>query len=309
MATQTAAQMRRLTAVALGVLREVKGAYAPRLEQCDPFKSVGYFKKCILEFDEAQTIAGLEIVTNVPRECIQRIWFEYTDGSEFSGFYPEFLVASDAYDGKWSEEAVVAAEEISGQTRIFIDFAKEEHRTTDGIRRGELVVLPGEKIRMVVLTAGKGEFYPETLEMYANKRVLPAQPDRYFVPRIWHGEISQTVAGEQTHNFPLKGANHRIWRMWLKTSNLQSFEILRDRKKVTWGYIDDIKSNLRRQSGKQMPDGWVVIDFVNHGFATEGAFVPVCLESLQIKLRTAAAEEIPVYFEYVTQNKEIPTGE
>ncbi|WP_375752711.1 major capsid protein P2 [Vibrio sp. HN007] len=293
------------SAAAAAVLKAVKGPYAPRIEQCDPFKTVGYNQKATLEFDVARTVQGLEFVSNLSVARISRISMEYQDGSEFFFTDPSFLIARDAYDKKINADA---ADSGVNYSRIYLDFADEQLRTTDGIRRGELAILPGEIIRVKVHIGAKQSGDPDAIELYANMTTTAAQADRYFVPRLSDVILSQTVTGEQTHKFPLMGINHRIRRMWLKTSKLTDFEIIRDRTKVMWGKVADIKAMVKRQTGKEAPAGWVCIDFISHGFASESAFIPVANESLQLKLKTTAAEEIPVYFEYITQNKEVPTG-
>jgi len=293
------------SAVAAAVIKAVKGAYAPRFVQCDPYKAVNYNQKAVLEFETARTLSGIEFVTNLPVARISRISLEYQDGSEFSFMSPAFLVARDSYNGLKNTDAAVDGVDL---TRLYLDFADEQLRTTDGIRRGELVVLPGEVVRVKVLLGAKQAGDPDNIILYSNMRESAGQSDRYFVPRLNEVILSQTIGGEQSHKFPLMGMNHRIRRIWFKTDKIEYFEIIRDRMKITWGEVVDYTAMIERQTGKTIPAGWFCIDFITHGFASESSFVPVANESLHLKLRTSAAVEIPVTFEYITQNKEVPVA-
>ncbi len=286
------------------VLTQIKGLYAPRYNTCDPLSAVNYGQVATLELSNATTLQTLEFVTNLKASRITRIAFEYSDGSEFSTTTPEFLQARDKYLGLKIYDVASGA----AQTRIFIDFADETLRTTSGIRRGELAVGVGEIIRVKLHIAPKVAGDPDQISLSANMRQTAMQADRFFVSRLNNPMISHTVTGEQTHKFPLQGSKHRIRRMWLKSDSIEYFEILRDRMKVMDATVSDYHIMLERQTGRTVPAGWVCIDFIAHGFASESAFVPVANESLQLKLRTTKAEEIPVIFEYLTQTKDIPTG-
>lgn len=284
-------------------LRKIKGLFAPRYNTCEPFSTVNFGQVATLELKEASTIQTLEIVTNVKASRISRISFEYQDGSEFSTTTPAFLQARDSY----LKNKIYDVANGDEQTRLYIDFADETLRTTDGIRRGELVVGMGEIIRVKLHIGQRVNGDPEVLQLSANLRQTSAQSGRFFVSRLSTPTVNHTVIGEQTHKFPLMGQNHRIRRMWLHTGAVEYFEILRDRVKVIDGTVKDYHTMLERMTRRTVPDGWVCIDFIAHGFASESAFVPVANESLQLKLRTNADETIPVVFEYLTQVNQIPT--
>lgn len=286
------------------LLRQIKGNYAPRFIKCDPFKTVHYGKVAVLELEEAAVYSNIELVTNLPYDRIERISLEYQDGSEFSTVTPKFLKARDQYNKRTVKDC---ADDGVEQSRLYLEFADERMRTTDGIRRGELVVLPGETIRVKVHLATKAVDDPDVPELYANAWKQDPQIDRYFVKRDSEQILSQTITGEQTHKFPLMGINHRIRRMWLETDKITYFAIIKDRKIVFEGDVADYVANLERETDKTVPQGWLPIDFIYHGFASESSFIPTALQSLQLKLRSTAAQEIPIYFEYLTQNKEIPT--
>lgn len=297
-------------AIAAAVLAAVKGTYNPRFIKLDAAKSLGYGRDNVFELSQAATYQGIEFVTDLPMARIERITIEYQDGSEFYTVVPALLKARDEYLGK---KVFDAADAGTSKTRVYLDFADDDLRTTDGIRRGEMVVLPGEVVRIKVRLASRvvdaqtpENSDPETPILYANANETAAQADRYFVPRISQMIVSHTVAGEQKHKFPLMGMNHRIRRMWLQTNKLTDFELYRDRVKIMFGNVEDMQAQVERHYGRKVPAGWVCIDFIAHGFASESAFVPVANESLQLGLTLTAAQEIPVYFEYITQNKEIP---
>jgi len=295
---------------AAAVLSAVKGVYNPRMVELDPPKSIGYGRDVIFELTEARAYQHIEFVTDLPWERIERITMEYQDGSEFYIVEPAQLKARDTYLKKKIFDTKDNGALLS---RLFLDFADNTMRTTDGIRRGELVILPGETVRIKLRLAARfvdqatpANSDPEMPVMYANAFETAPQADRFFVPRVDKQIISHTVTGEQKHKFPLQGMNHRIRRMWLQTNAVTDFEIIRDRTPVMFGSVMDMHEVIEREYDRKVPDGWVCFDFVAHGFASESAFVPVSKESLQLSLTTTAAAEIPVFFEYIVQNKEIP---
>ncbi len=314
--TQQAVNAMRLSQSAAAVLRTIKGSYSTRLTEAEPFKSVGFNQTAILELNESKTIQAIEIVGNFEMNQIESISFEYQDGSEFSVLKPDMIRARCEFHGNYYED-VNAAVEVAPSCRFWIDFADTSYRTTDAIRRGELVVLPGETIRMKVrmkskLTIGdEGEYAsPDYLEIKANIIESPAQVDRYFVNRFSEMILDHNVSGEQTHKFPLMGIPHRIRRMYIMESDIEYLEIIRDRVKVLWGMKDAIISSQIRE-WKNPKSGEVqnilVIDFTQNGYATESAFVPVANESLQLKLRKTNAGPVRIVFEYITQMKDVPT--
>ncbi len=297
---------------ASAILSAVKGVYNPRMVELDPPKSIGYARDVIFELSEARTYQHIELVTDLPWQRIERITIEYQDGSEFYITEPALLKARDNYLGKKIFDTYGGGALLS---RLFLDFADNKLRTTDGIRRGELVILAGETVRIKVRLASRfidaenaENSDPEMPIFYANAFETAPQADRFFVPRVDKQIISHTVEGEQKHKFPLQGMNHRIRRMWLQTDKLTDFQIIRDRTPVMFASVLDMHEVIEREHGRKVPDGWVCIDFIAHGFASESAFIPVSKESLQLSLTMTAAAEIPVFFEYIVQNKEIPVG-
>jgi hypothetical protein len=321
--TQQAVNAMRLSQSAAAVLRMIKGSFSPRLTKAHPFKSVGFGQTAILELDESKTIQHIEVVTNLPFSMIESISFEYQDGSEFSVIKPDVIKARGDFIRRYYEESLGRyRDEVNYQTvtRFTLDFADTSYETTDAIRRGELVVLPGETIRMKVRVKPFVDelSVPDVIELSANFMESPAQADRYFVNRFSEMIIDQNVAGEQTHKFPLMGIPHRIRRMYIINANdldIEYLEIIRDRVKVYWGDVSDITysqlyDNKGPWPGAMVEEGGarpLVIDFTQNGYATESAFVPVANESLQLKLRTGSAGPVRIAFEYITQVKDVPT--
>jgi hypothetical protein len=319
--TQQQANAMRLSQAAAAVLRTIKGSYSTRLTQADPFKTVGWGQTAILEIDQSKTIQQINVETNLPFDSIESISFEYQDGSEFSVIKPDTIRARARFFGKYFASYLgdyTNEAKIPTRTAFTIDFADTIYNTTDAIRRGELVVLPGETIRMKVRVKSKSEMHyePDAIELRANFLESPAQVDRYFVTRFSEMVINHNVAGEQTHKFPLMGISHRIRRMFIMNANtldLEYLEIIRDRVKILYGTVADIQyqQNYANHSpenlGAEGAMGCLTIDFTENGYGTESAFIPVANESLQLKLRTKKAGPVRIAFEYVTQLKEVPT--
>ncbi|MFC1508030.1 major capsid protein P2 [Pseudomonadota bacterium] len=147
------------------VMQAIKGLYNPMPLVLDPFKVVGYGKPAVLELGENVTYASLEIITNLPADRISRISL-MKGGREFSGWPATLFHVRDRYLKNTVDNT---------QTRIFLDFADENLRTTTSIRRGELVIGNGEKFTLKLQIESKQEGDPEQIELECHARELPAQ--------------------------------------------------------------------------------------------------------------------------------------
>ncbi|TCT60145.1 major capsid protein P2 [Vibrio crassostreae] len=283
------------------ILAMVKGAYIPTPMILDPLKGVGYSQDAFLTFDEQRTFASLEVVTNLPRGRIERITME-KGGREFINWPVEVLEKRDGYLGNPTD--------VDGQTRFYLDFADETLRTQQGIRRGELVMLAGEQFKLKIRIASKQTGDPSVIEMMVRARELPAQQDRFFLPRLEELIIDQTVAGEQRHKFPMMGADLRIRRIFLQSDNddIDSLTLKRDGNILLETDTDDYNSDLERYYAMTPQDGYQALDFIAHGFAAESSFVPVANQSLQLFINKKTAGTIRVYVEYLVHEKQVPTS-
>ena len=281
------------------MLALVKGAYAPTPVILNPLKGVDYSQDAFLTFDEQRTFASFEIITNLPRGRIERISMEQ-GGREFINWPTSVLNMRDKYLGYPVDGG--------GKTRFYLDFADDTLRTQQGIRRGELIMLPGEQFKLKIRISAKVKGDPDVIEMFVRARELPTQQARYFRPRLEELIIDQTVAGEQRHKFPLMGADLRIRRLWLhnERNDITKLVLKRDGNILLETATGDYNNDLIRYYQLNPQAKFQALDFIPHGWAAESAFVPIAEQSLQLIINKQTAGTIRAFIEYLVLEQSVP---
>lgn len=255
--------------------------FNPLPRELDPFTGVGWGQKAYLSLIVGPTYQSIELKSNAIK-AIRKISIT-RNGEEFIAATPAQLIAIEQEQKIYHED-----------NRLVIPFADFHMRTKAGVRETELVTLPGEVIYLYIEFGDPLDgINAPTLAARAYTTV--AQPARYFNPRLTSETWDHVNAGQITHSYKQRSANRFIRRMFLscEANDITRVEIYRDDKIQFQANAEDNASDLAKL-GKECPDGFFVIDFMQFGYGADGKFPTLANQSLDFKITKSTPGPITV---------------
>ncbi|WCE29966.1 major capsid protein P2 [Vibrio sp. SCSIO 43137] len=275
---------------------QAKGVYDVRQVDLPPFRNGNpYGKEAVLDITDLYTYSSICVKFDLPLKRLGRVSLE-RNGREVFGVPADFFRERDEY---LKNDTQIKGVDGATETRLTIDFADENLKTLLGIRRGELVMLDGERLTLKIKVNPRASGDPEIPSFSATARVSTAQAVRFDQIKFLHTSVTHSLVGLQKHDFPFAGMNNRIRRMFVTTENddIKKIAIRRDTAVEREISVEDLIYNQQRYGDKKPPAKGFWIDFVELGWANDTAFIPAALNSLKLELDKATTGEVEFYVE------------
>ncbi|WP_120511979.1 major capsid protein P2 [Photobacterium salinisoli] len=272
--------------------------FAPRPKELDPVEGVNWGNRCSLRIVSGPTYHDIELVTNITNPAdIERV--EVTlNGSPIISCSGEALEMMQLHRKNYVQDG-----------RYVISFGDATLRTKAGVRMSDLVTLPGEIWFVYIqLKETPSASAPTIPTIRARAHVLPAQSERFYMPRIkqltWHA----AAAGRTPFDYPERSPFINIRRIHMSdpTDSIDRVRVIRDN-------VEEL--NVRRADNdfdllvakKDPIPGWLSLNFIRYGFGAEGVLNTAARSQLQFELDKSAPGSIPVLIEFVEQVKPFPS--
>ncbi|MFM2476657.1 major capsid protein P2 [Celerinatantimonas sp. MCCC 1A17872] len=256
--------------------------FNPKTRELDPFNGVFYNAKASLQLISGPTYQEIELKCN----AVNRIRYisATLNGTEFIRATPAQLKALD-------EERKIYTED----NRVVIPFADFSLRTKIGVSGCELVTLPTDIIYLYVEFDEKQDNDPANLSLSARAKVTDAKQVRYFLPRLVTETWDHPAGGQINHSYKQGSAFRFVRRMFLScdANDITRVEIHRDDKIEFQLNQDDNAFDLARL-GKEVPDGFFPLDFLEYGFGADGKLPTLNQKSLDFKITKTSAGPVTV---------------
>ncbi|MGF1786464.1 major capsid protein P2 [Photobacterium swingsii] len=275
--------------------------FAPRPKELDPVEGVGWGNRATLRLVSGPTYHCIELVTDIldPKD-IERVEVSL-DGSPIYSISAETLVALQSHRKNYAEAG-----------RYIIPFGDATLRTKIGVRQTDLVTKQGE-IWFVYITLkakpaadAQGQpILPPSIR--ARAHVLPAQSERYYMPRLKEITWFASAAGRTTFDFAERSPAFNIKRIHFKDDSIQRVRVLRDSYEELNVTKVDNAFDLA-QAKKEQTQGWLSLDFIRYGFGADGMLNTAAHSQLGFELDKSQTGSIPVIIEAVEQVAPLPTA-
>ena len=276
--------------------------FAPRPKELDPVEGVGWGNRASLRLVSGPTYHNLELVTDVtdPKD-IERVEVSLNGSARYS-LSGETLVALQKHRKNYTQDG-----------RYIISFGDATLRTKIGVRQTDLVTLQGEiwfvYITLKAKTAQEiaDNNLPATPSIRARAHVLPAQAERYYMPKVYELTWFASAAGRTPFDFAERSPMMNLKRIHFKDNSIDRVRVLRD----TYEELNVNKADNAfdlAHSKKEQNIGWFSLDFIRYGFGADGMLNTAARNQLAFELEKSTTGSIPVVVEAVEQVKALPTG-
>ncbi|HDY7922097.1 TPA: hypothetical protein RQK49_002026 [Vibrio vulnificus] len=271
--------------------------FAPRAKELDPMEGVGWGQRANLRLVTGPTYHSIELVTNITNpEDIERIEIQL-NGRPIMSASGKTFVNIQKHKKTYNE-----------QGRYVIDFGESEYRTKIGVRQTDLVTLQGEIWFIYVqLKQTPSEGAPAVPSIRARAHVLPAQSERFYLPRIIELTWNAPAAGRIPFDFAERSPFLNLKRAHFMDASVERVRVLRDN-------IEEYNANKLDNAydlaacGQEQNAGWFSVDFTRYGFGADGMLNTAASQQLAFELEKSQAGAVPVVFEAVEQVKALPTA-
>ncbi|PSV47300.1 major capsid protein P2 [Photobacterium indicum] len=269
--------------------------FAPRPKELDPIEGVGWGNRASLRMVSGPTYHSIELVTDItdPKD-IERVEVSLNGSAKYS-ISGETLVALQAHRKNYAQEG-----------RYTISFGDATLRTKIGVRQTDLVTLAGE-IWFIHITLKAKDSSVKAPSMRARAHVLPAQAERYYMPRLYELTWFAAASGRTPFDFSERSAGLNLKRIHFKDDSIQRVRVIRDTYEEMNITKDDNAYDLA-QSKKEQTVGWFSLDFIRYGFGADGMLNTAARSQLCFELDKNAVGSIPVIVEAVEQVKPLPNA-
>lgn len=269
--------------------------FAPRPKELDPVEGVGWGNRASLRLVSGPTYHSIELVTNIhdPKD-IERVEVSL-NGSPKVSVSAETLVAIQSHRKNYAE-----------QGRYIISFGDATLRTKIGVRQTDLVTKQGE-IWFVYITLKSKAADTTPPSIRARAHVLPAQAERYYMPRLYELTWHAAASGRTTFDFAERSPFLNIKRIHFKDNSIDRVRVLRDSYEEMNVTKEDNAFDLAQAKKEQNPD-WFSLDFIRMGFGADAMLNTAAHSQLGFELDKSQVGSIPVIVEAVQQEKPLPTA-
>ncbi|MGF1836463.1 major capsid protein P2 [Photobacterium sanguinicancri] len=272
----------------------VSSKFAPKAKELDPVEGVGWGNRCSLRLPAGPTYHSIELVTDItdPKD-IERIEVVF-NGSPIYNISAETLIKVNKHRKSYAVDG-----------RYVIPFGDDSLRTKIGVRQSDLVTLPNEIWFIYISLKSKSATTPS---IRARAHVLPAQSDRYYLPRMYELSWFAAAAGRTPFDFAEKSPFIFLKRVHFKDDSVQRVRLLRDDLEEINVRKEDNAFDLA-SSGQEQNPKWFSLDFCRTGFGADGMLPTSATRQLQFELDKTETGSVPVIIESIEQVKLLPSGE
>lgn len=267
--------------------------FAPRPKELDPIEGVGWGQRASLRLVSGPTYHKIELVTDIADPAdIERVELTLNGNHVWS------------VSGQTLVDAQEHAKHFVEPGRYVLNFGDNKHRTKIGVRQGDLVTLPGEIWFVYIQLKAKAE--AATPMMRARAQVLPAQSERYYLPRFYELTWHAAATGRTPFDWAERNPFFNIKRIHFKDDSVERVRILRDRVEEFNASKVDNAYDLA-EADREQNAGFFTLDFTASGFGADGLFNTAAREQLQFELEKSAPGSVPVIVEALEQVKPLPS--
>ncbi|EGR2797604.1 hypothetical protein QNF03_002266 [Vibrio cidicii] len=271
--------------------------FAPRAKELDPLEGVGWGQRAHLRLIVGPTYHSLELVTNITNPAdIENIEVQL-NGRPIMRASGQTFVNIQKHKKTYAEPG-----------RYVIDFGESEYRTKVGVRQTDLVTLKGEIwFVYITLKSSPSQDAPAVPSIRARAHVLPAQSERYYLPRLFELTWNAPAAGRTPFDFAERSPFLNLKRAHFLDNSIDRVRVLRDNVEEYNATKHDNAYDLAA-CGQEQNAGWFSVDFTRYGFGADGVLNTAASQQLAFELDKTAPGAVPVIFEAVEQVKALPTA-
>lgn len=268
--------------------------YKPSPMELRAFSTVAKNNRNQCDVVTGPTFQNIEIITNI------------TDATKITNVQVELngqmIVDLSGSDLKMLEKY---SKRDRADGRFVIPFYRPEARTMEGMRMGELVTLPSDTLTVYVTIGDTGATVPT---LRARALVTPAQPVRYFIPKLDSVNITAPASGENLFAWSVRNAGLFIRRLHLFSADIQKLKVYRDDLKVFEASTADNNADLS-EGGDFVPQADIFhFDPAHVGFHLQGLFPTIARKELAFKYDMANAGSVRVLRETIEQVQKMPNA-
>lgn len=277
------------------LLAYARGRYNPKPHELNPMNAVGYGQKANMRIVVGPTYQSIEIIHNIAVSDILKVTMTLM-GKEFVSLTGPDLI-----------ELAKQRELHAEMGRLVIPFSNPQMRTRQGVRAGELVTLENDHIMIYVeLKTSSAAVDSEVVpEIKLRAQTTQAQPERYFLPRLFTQDWTANQTGETPFDWQDRDPRRTLRRLILQASDITKVEIKRDDliefEATSVDNTFDLKSN-----GRSPLVNSYVLDFLQYGFAEDGRFPTFARRSLDFRITKSSVGNIRLIVDMIEQVKELP---
>ncbi|MFM2476684.1 major capsid protein P2 [Celerinatantimonas sp. MCCC 1A17872] len=273
----------------------ITALFNPKTRELNPFNGVGYGAKANLQLTSGPVYQEIELKSNAVKR-IRRVTMTL-NGEEIINITPAQIYALDKLRKIYTED-----------NRLVLPFADFSLRTKTGVAECALVTTASDIVFLYVEFDGKQDGDADIPTLSARAKMTNAQPVRYFLPRLKTDTWSHPTGGQLSHEYKERSPYLFIRRMLLScdADDITRLEIIRDNKIEFQLDRDDNAFDLARL-GKEAPDGFFPVDFLEYGFGADGKLSTNASNSLDFKLTKTSAGPITV-LQQLVQVVQLPTA-
>lgn len=280
------------------ILAMIRGRYNPKPHELNPMNAVGYGQKANLRLVTGPTYQNIEIKHNVDVSDILKVSMTLA-GKEFVS-----LTGPDLLELAKQRKLYTQA------GRLVIPFANPQMRTRQGVRAGELVTLENDHIMIYVelktaATAADNSVVPEITLRAAT---TAAQPERYFLPRLFTQDWTANQGGETPHDWQDRDPRRSLRRLILQAADIKKVEIKRDDLVEFEATAEDNAFDLQSNDRSPLTNSYV-LDFLMYGFGEDGRFPTFARKSLDFRIDKQASGNIRLIVDLIEQVKDLPSAQ
>lgn len=276
-------------------LAMVRGRFNPKPHELNPMNAVGYGQKANLRLVTGPTYHDIEIVHNVDVTDILKVSMTLA-GKEFVSLTGEDLLVLADERKQHSEKG-----------RLVIPFSSPDMRTRQGVRSGELVTLSNDLIMIYVelKTSAAAKNNAVVPEIKLRAHTTQAQPERYFLPRLFTQDWTANQGGETPFDWQDRDPRRSLRRLIFQAPDITKLEIKRDGLVEFEATATDNAFDLSKNNRSPLEKCYV-LDFLMYGFGEDGRFPTFAQQSLDFRLTKTNSGNIRLIVDQIEQVKELP---
>lgn len=284
-----------LTKVATALNARLNGRFNPNGRYIHASQGLGNNKRGYYEITPGNTKQGFQVITNISNANRKKVTFEVMLNNDtiFKLNGEEIHKYMRDYHDKKAVEGV-----------FDITFGDSNFRTREGIRLGELVTLPTDRLLVYVDLTGANLPSDPSIEM--REFVTQPQAQRYFIPRVF--KSSHTInSTSENHMMPERtGLGRFITRMHLLSADVNRVDQYQGDQLINeiQRRDNDFDLGTAYPKAKRKQNNTFHYDRTLHGLALDGLIES--LPNTKFKLGMDAANSFEFIVEMIEQVRDLP---
>lgn len=275
----------------------IKTPFAPRPKELDPLEGVGWGNRCSLRLASGPTYHSIELITNITDPSLIERVEVVKDGTPIYNVSGATLVAVQKQRKNYVEAG-----------RYQISFGDSKMRTKIGVRQSDLVTLQGEIWFIYVTLKNSTDGKNTAPSIRARAHVLPAQSQRYYMPRLYELTWFAAAAGRTAFDFSQRSPFFNIKRIHFCDTDIGRVRLLRDSYEEINVNRKDNAFDLASSNLEQLKEAFT-IDFTRFGFGADGMLNTAAASELKFELEKTSTGSIPVVIDALEQVNLLKNGE